>query len=370
MMMKIIDPPINAAPACQSPHPRWVRFLALEKIVTRIQQIEVAGDTFAWHRCMGAALVVLVVLLFLSGAFLALNYSPVPGAAYDSVDFTLYSTPFGSIIKGVHHYAWNALLIVAILHLGQTLIAGAYRKPRQLTWISGVILLVVLPLFIITGDLLPWDQTGYWSTQVRLSIIASVPLVGDWAVDLMQGGPLTGIVALTRFYVLHMLFLPGLLIILLAVHVHFIVQHGLAQRRFAWQTTAHRIPFWPRAVNRWLFIFVTTLALIGLIAWYWPPSLGDPADPTDSTYIPKPEWWVLFLNQLVAIFRGNWAVLGTTVIPGVLVTLLMALPYLDRSVETRFVQRKWILLLSGAVAAAILILSVMGYLEHFGSPHG
>lgn len=349
-------------------YPNWIKTLALEKTATWVNKVEVAGDTCAWHRFVGCALLVLVVLLFLSGAFLAFYYSPVPGAAYDSVDFTLFNAPFGSIIKGVHHYAWNILLILAIFHLGRTFIAGAYRKPRQLTWVSGVIILVVLPLFIITGDLLPWDQKGYWSTQVRLSIITSVPFVGDLVVDLLRGGGLTGIVALTRFYVLHILFLPCLLIVLLVVHFHFIAQHGLAERLLVRPAATDRIPFWPRAVNRWLVLFIISIALIGLISWYWPPPLGDPADPTDSTYIPKPEWWVLFLNQLVAIFRGPWAVLGTTVIPGLLAALLVALPYLDRSSGSRLAERKFIIIFAGVLATVIFALSIMGYLEHFGLP--
>jgi len=368
-MMKPPVSEITARTESQGFYPNWMKTLALEKTAAWIKKIEVAGDTCAWHRIVGCALLVLVVLLFLSGAFLAFYYSPVPGAAYDSVDFTLFNAPFGSIIKGVHHYAWNILLILAIFHLARTFIAGAYRKPRQLTWVSGVIILVVLPLFIITGDLLPWDQKGYWSTQVRLSIIASVPFIGDMTVDLLRGGPLTGIVALTRFYVLHILFLPGLLIVLLAAHFHFIAQHGLAERVLARPAAVNRIPFWPRVIKRWLILFIFSVALIALVSWYWPPPLGDPADPTDSTYIPKPEWWVLFLNQLVAIFRGKWAIVGTTVIPGFLAALLVTLPYLDRSSGSRLSQRKGVIIFAGVLATVIIVLSMMGYLEHFGLPH-
>ena len=368
-MMKPPAPETIAKTEGQGFYPAWIKTLALEKTAAWIKKIEVAGDNCTWHRFMGGALVVLLVLLFLSGAFLAFYYSPVPGTAYDSVDFTLFDAPFGSIIKGVHHYAWNILLVLAIGHLGRTFIAGAYRKPRQLTWVSGVIILVVLPLFIITGDLLPWDQKGYWSTQVRLSIISSVPVVGDLAVDLLRGGGLTGIVALTRFYVLHILFLPCVLIVLLVFHFHFIAQHGLAERLLARPAAAKRISLWPRAINRWLALFIISVAVIGLISWYWPAPLGDPADPTDSTYIPKPEWWVLFLNQLVAVFRGPWAVLGTTVIPGLLAGLLVALPYLDRSSGRRLSERRGVIFIAGVLAAAILVLSIMGYMEHFGSPY-
>ncbi|MBC2736011.1 MAG: cytochrome bc complex cytochrome b subunit [Desulfobacteraceae bacterium] len=342
--------------------------LALNDPFAWLKRITVAGDACAWNRFVGGVLLALVVLLFLSGAFLAFYYSPVPGAAYDSVDFTLFSAPFGSILKGVHHYAWNLLLVLAIFHLARTFVAGAYRKPRQLTWISGVAILGLLPLFIITGDLLPWDQRGYWSTQVRMSIIASIPFAGDMAVRILQGGALTGIVALTRFYVLHILFLPCLLALLLAVHFYFVARHGFAERLNGKQAADHPIAFFPRVVNRWLVLFIVTVSLIALLTYYWPSPLGDPADPTDSTYVPKPEWWVLFLNQLVAIFKGKWAVLGTAVIPGLLTLFLVGLPYLDRSPGNRPAQRKTVIVAAALLAAVMIVLSLMGYFEHFGLP--
>lgn len=120
---------------------------------------------------------------------MAVYFSPAPGVAYDSIDYALYSVPFGEIIRGVHFYSWNLLLIVLGLHLARTFIFGAYKAPRQLVWISGVMVLLIVPAFIVTGDLLPWDQKGYWSTQVRTSIMSSVPLVGDFLVRILQGGP-------------------------------------------------------------------------------------------------------------------------------------------------------------------------------------
>ena len=202
--------------------------LALEGIVTRLCTIKLPGDVLNWTRFLGSLLLALIILLFLSGAFMAFYYTPAPGAAYDSVDFALFSLPFGDIVKGIHYYSWNLLLIVMGLHLVQTFILGAYKAPRQLVWVSGILILMILPLFIITGDLLPWDQKGYWSTQVRLSIISSTPVIGDFIVKLLRGGPITGIVALTRFYVLHIIFLPVLLVVLIAFHFHFIAHRGLS----------------------------------------------------------------------------------------------------------------------------------------------
>ncbi len=344
---------------------KLLEFLSLEGSVDRLITFEVSKDSLAWTRFCGALLLVLTLLLFMSGFFMAFYYSPVPGTAYDSVDFAMFNLPFGNVVKGIHHYSWNLLLMVMGLHLSRSLIFGSYKAPRQMVWVTGVIILLFVPLFIITGDLLPWDQKGYWSTQVRLSIIYSVPGVGDMAVRLLQGGSLTGVVALTRFYVLHILFLPGLLIMFIAIHFHFIRYRGLSEPIGANPDSRPKIRFLPIVVNRWLLLFIMVSIILGIISWHWPPPFGDPADPTDSSYIPKPEWWVLFLNQLVSVFKGGLAVLGSTLIPAGLAGLLIVLPFIDRSSHRDFARRRKTLSLAAVIFMFIIVLSVMGYLEHF-----
>ncbi|MEW6671558.1 MAG: cytochrome b N-terminal domain-containing protein [Thermodesulfobacteriota bacterium] len=344
-----------------------IESLGIERVVANLLEFEIRTDAISWHRFFGALNIVFLVLLFLSGSVMAFYYSPIPGTAYDSVDFALFNLPFGGIIKGVHHYSWNILLVMMGLHLMRGFVAGAYKPPRQLVWISGVIILTVVPMFIITGDLLPWDQKGYWSTRVRLSIIHSIPFIGDFTVRFIQGGPLTGIVALTRFYVLHTLFLPGLLLLAVGVHLHLIRYRGLSEPLFGNEKTICRISFFPDFLNRWLILFLIVTIVLGLVSHYWTAPLGDPADPTDSTYIPKPEWWVLFLNQLVAIFKGPFSIMGTVVIPGGLFGLLAALPFLDRSAERDPGRRIIVMVIAAVIVSGMTGLSLMGYIEHFVS---
>jgi ubiquinol-cytochrome c reductase cytochrome b subunit len=343
--------------------------LALDGIIKRLKERDVPADALTWHRFFGALLMVLLVLLLLSGAFMAFYYSPAPGSAYDSVDYALFTVPYGDIIKGIHHYGWNLFLIVLGVHLVRAFLVGAYKPPRQLVWVSGVMILLLVPTFIITGDLLPWDQKGYWSTQVRLSIIGSMPVIGDFIVRLLQGGPLTGIVALTRFYVLHILFLPVLLVFLIVIHFHFLNHKGLSESLSGDNFSTKTVRFFPVMVNRWLILFLVVTVVLGLISWYWPAPLGDPADPTDSTYVPKPEWWVLSLNQLVTIFKGPLSLIGSVIIPGGLAGLLIVLPFIDSSPERHPTHRKMVMLVAAIIAIAVLVLSVLGYIEHFRTPH-
>ena len=342
-----------------------VEYLALDGIIGRLKDLKVPVDALTWHRFFGALLLVLLVLIFLSGAFMAFYYSPAPGFAYDSVDYALFSVPFGDIIRGIHHYGWNLFLIVLGLHIARAFVVGAYKSPRQLVWVSGVIILLLVPTFVITGDLLPWDQKGYWSTQVRLSIIRSIPFIGEFITRLLQGGPITGIVALNRFYILHIMFLPVLAIFFITIHIHLISHWGLSDSIFQHKTSAKSVLFFPVWVNRWLILFLFVALALGLISWYWPAPLGDPADPTDSTYVPKPEWWVLFLNQLVTLFKGSLSVIGSVIIPGGLSLLLIALPFIDTSPERHPKHRKPVIIVAVVIVTVLVALSIMGYIEHF-----
>lgn len=345
-----------------------LEFLALGSIATRLGAIEVRADALTWTRFFGSLALVLIVLLFLSGSFMLFYYSPYPGAAYDSVQFAQYDVPLGDVIRGVHHWSWNLLLVVMGLHMARGFLVAAYKAPRQMVWVSGLACLAFVPLCIITGDLLPWTQLGYWTTQVRGSIIASIPVVGEPMLSLLQGGPRTGVVALTRFYVLHIVFLPVLLSALVLVHFHFLGARGLSEPVPGLKGERRRVRLFPDMLGRWLALFVVTAGALGLASHYWiPVPFADPADPTDSTFVPHPEWWVLFLNKLLSIFTGPWTVLATVILPGALFGLLAALPFLDLSPERRPLKRWKSLTAATILAAAILVLSYLSYLEHYGA---
>jgi ubiquinol-cytochrome c reductase cytochrome b subunit len=315
-------------------------------------------------------ILVLLCLLFLSGAVLVLYYTPAPGSAYDSVDFAQFNVPYGGVIRGVHHYAWNVLLIVLGLHLITEFLAASYKAGGRRAWTSGILVMMLMPLFVITGDLLPWDQRGYWSTQVRLSIIGSVPWIGHFLVQILQGGSLTGVVALTRFYVLHVLFLPCALVLLIALHAFLVMAGWRARSASGGANLRPSLRLFPAVVHRWLALFVVVAATLGVAAWLRPAPLADPADPADSAYVPRPEWWVLFLNQLVTVFKGRMAVVGTTLVPLGLIGFLFALPYLDRGPERHPGKRLGVVIVAALIAAALIGLSVAGYVEHHVGSRG
>ena len=345
----------------------FLQFLALDGLASRICGIQTTSDALNWKRFLGSLCLALVILLILSGSVMMFFYSPAPGIAYDSVDYTQFSLPWGDVVRGVHHHAWNLLLIAMGLHLLSTFFTGAYKAPRQLVWISGLLILLAVPVLVVTGDLLPWDQKGYWTTQVRISIIQSIPVVGDISLRLLLGGTRTGIVALTRFYTLHCVFLPVLLIGLVGFHFHFITHQGLADPLYQKSENRRKVFLIPHIINRWLILFMATAVILAILSVYWPAPLDSPADPTDTAFVPKPEWWVLALNQLVTIFKGPLMLIGTVVVPGGLTVLLIALPFLDRSSERVPSHRLVSMCFAISILIALTVLSIMGYARHFGS---
>jgi quinol-cytochrome oxidoreductase complex cytochrome b subunit len=155
---------------------------------------------------------------------------------------------------------------------------------------------------------------------------------------------------------------------LVAAHFHFLKHRGLSGPLSGEEAARRKVPLVPTIINRWLVLFLVVAVVLGLVAWYWSAPLGNPADPADSSYVPKPEWWALFSDQLLAIFTGPLTVVGAVIIPGGLVGLMMALPFIDRSPERHPARRKKVILIAAVIVATLIALSVMGYIEHHLTP--
>jgi quinol-cytochrome oxidoreductase complex cytochrome b subunit len=152
---------------------------------------------------LGGLTLIMFMLQAVTGIMLAFYFDPSPEGAYNSVDFITYQLPLGWLIRGIHHYGSSAMVILVALHMLRTYFFSAYKKPREINWLTGVLLLFVTLAFGFTGYLLPWDQKGYWATRVGTQIAGSVPLIGDTLMQLMRGGPNLGQATLTRFYATH-----------------------------------------------------------------------------------------------------------------------------------------------------------------------
>ncbi|MDP2744079.1 MAG: cytochrome b N-terminal domain-containing protein [Dehalococcoidia bacterium] len=183
----------------------------------------------------GAVTMFLFTLQALTGIFLAMNYSPSPEHAYDSVLYITNEVAFGSIVRGLHHWGSSAMVVVVVLHMAVVFYLGAYRYPREVTWLTGVVLLLLVLGFSFTGYLLPWDEKAYWATAVGTNMAGTVPFVGGFLLALLRGGTEIGAVSLARFYAFHTFLLPALAISLMGVHLFLVVKHGVSVPPWIWR---------------------------------------------------------------------------------------------------------------------------------------
>jgi ubiquinol-cytochrome c reductase cytochrome b subunit len=343
----------------------------------------------SWIYTLGSVVMFLFILQAVTGMFLAMNYAPTPENAYDSVRFISEQAPFGAFLRGLHHWGASAMVVAVVLHLLTVFLLGAYKYPRELTWVTGVFLLGVVLFFGFTGYLLPWNEKAYWATLVGTNIAHEAPVVGPYIARLLTGSDELGAQTLTRFYSLHVLLLPAALMAVMAIHLFMVVRQGvtapptrdgesletdlIAQRRDAMDKYHAQkeagLPFYPHSLAKdaaaALIVFVVIIAL----AWWSPAEVGQFPDPTDTNYNPRPEWYFLFLFQFLKYFPGSLEPVVAVVIPGLVFLGLLLLPFVDRRMLRHPLDRP--LASAGACVAllGIIILTVAGARSPQVSPY-
>jgi len=185
-------------------------------------------EGITWYHCFGGMTFFTFVVLVVTGVVLAFFYVPSPDHARASVAWIEGSLPLGSLMRNLHRWSAYAMVVLVCCHMIRVFVHGAYRRPRELNWVIGVLMLIVVLAFGFTGYLLPWDQKAYWATNVGINMADSVPLVGPSIAALLRGGPELGALTLLRFYAAHVFVLPGLLVVGLALHFAMVRRHGIA----------------------------------------------------------------------------------------------------------------------------------------------
>jgi len=280
-----------------------------------------------WAYVWGSALTLSLVVQAVTGWLLMSAYAPSATTAWASVHHITFTMKAGWIVRGVHHFGSQAMVILLGLHLGQTALYGAYRRPREMNWLFGVGLLFVTLGFALTGYLLPWDQKGYWATRVATNIAGTIPGIGAFLQGLLVGGPEYGHMTLTRFYTLHVAILPAATALLLTAHIALFRKHGVTPPASA--DTRKVDLFYPKQVGKDLAVgFVVLLVLFALAAREHGAPLDAPADAA-SDYPARPEWYFLALFEMLKYFHGALEPVGAVGVPLVIVGYLVLLPFLD-----------------------------------------
>lgn len=303
-----------------------------------------------WHQVFGSVAMFLLMTQFLTGMLLAINYAARPGDAYLSLEYIINEVTAGAMIRGLHHWGATFMVIIVVLHMIQVAIWGAYKKPREATWLVGVVLLLLTFGFGLTGYLLPWDNRAYWSTVVTIQIAGLAP--GGELVQKLLGssGGSVGVATFSRFYALHTMILPAVTALLAVFHVYLVRRHGVAPQPS--DATTRKKKFYPEQVFKdTVAVFVVFTALFLMAAFVEAP-LGKLADPTDTSFVPRPEWYFLFLFETLKFFEGSLEVIGAVVLPTIAVLLLAAVPFLDRSKLQRVGER----IPAMAITAVLLVV--------------
>lgn len=181
-----------------------------------------------WLYTLGSATLFVVILQAVTGILLTIYYVPTPDHAYDSVQFITTQVPGGWLIRGMHHWGASAMVVLTVLHMIRVILYGAYKFPREITWLTGVGLLLVVMGFGFTGYLLPWDQKAFWATTVGTRIAGVAPLIGKPLLEIIRGGEELSAVTLARFFGTHVWVLPTVLMLLLGIHLYLIVRIGIS----------------------------------------------------------------------------------------------------------------------------------------------
>jgi ubiquinol-cytochrome c reductase cytochrome b subunit len=286
-----------------------------------------------WRYVWGSTLVFTFSVQLITGLFLWMAYSPSSQTAWESVYFIQYDMFLGWLLRGIHHFTAQAMIVLLVLHLLQVIIDGAYRAPREVNFWLGLILMQIVLGLSLTGYLLPWDQKGYWATKVATNIAGITPGMGSDVQSLAVGGIEYGHHTLTRFFALHAGLLPALLIGFLALHIYVFRRHGITVRN---AIHAPDTTFWPDQVLKDAVACLAVLAAVLTLAlWHGAgprggAELGAPADPTENYSAARPEWYFLFLFQFLKYFPGETEIIGAMVIPGLIMLFLFLMPFIGR----------------------------------------
>jgi ubiquinol-cytochrome c reductase cytochrome b subunit len=334
----------------------------------------VAGP-MGWWYVFGSASMTLLFIQILTGIGLALVYVPTADKAYDSLLYLNYDVSLGWFLRALHYYAGSGMVVLLLVHMTQVFLHGAYKYPRELTWVLGVFLLLCTMGMFFTGQVLRWDPDAYWGLAVGGSMAGRVPVIGPWVVRMLLGGPVIGGDSLSRFFTLHVFVIPGALLFFLAIHLWLVLQRGISDPPVAGQLVDPKtydeeyekelktagVPFLgDAALKDALFSSLAVIAVVALAAVLGPKGPTGPPDPTLPGANPRPEWPFLWLFGLLSLSPAASETFIILVFPVILIGILFLVPFVSNRGE-RAPSRRPV-----AVLAVVVAYTVLGALTYQG----
>jgi ubiquinol-cytochrome c reductase cytochrome b subunit len=335
----------------------------------------VPRETASWFYVFGSAALTCFILQIVTGVLLALVYVPSAGEAWNSLQILNHGISLGWFIRGLHGWGSNFMVAIVLIHMVQVFLFGAYKFPRELTWMIGVFLLLMTLAMAFTGQVLRFDQDAYWGLGIGASIASRVPVVGPWAVKLMLGGPIIAGATLSRFFAMHVFLVPGLLIAFVGVHLLMVLKLGVNEwpmpgrivRRATYVQEYHDlthkegVPFVPYAV--WKDVFFSGFILLSIAACavlLGPFGPGGQPDPTIIQTAPRPDFFFLWLYSVLSFLPPSAETPILLIGPAIGIVVLLLLPFVAGEGEKSWKRRPI------AVLTILLIAVMLGSLTQLG----
>src|ERR1700723_3117941 len=328
--------------------------LQLAKPIRETMQHQVPRQSASWAYVFGSAALVVFVLQLVTGILLALLYVPSAGEAWKSLQVLNHQVALGWFIRALHGWGSNFMVAIVLIHMTQVFLFGAYKFPRELTWIVGILLLLLTLGMAFTGQVLRFDQDAYWGLGIGASIASRVPILGPWIVNLLLGGPIIAGATLSRFFALHVFVIPGSLLAFVGLHLLLVLKLGINEwpmpgrivRRATYLKEYHElthkegIPFVPGAVTRDLFFSAFILLSITVCALYFGPfgPSGQP-DPTIIQTVPRPDYFFLWLYAVLSLLPPSMETPALLIGPVIALGVLLALPFISGEGEKSWRRR-------------------------------
>lgn len=320
-----------------------------------------------WFYVFGSATLAVFLLQVVTGIALSSGYVTSTGSAYDSLQF-ITAHRLGAFIRGMHAFGASAMIVLIGIHTIRVYLMGAYKYPRQMNWLTGAGLLLFTLLMAFTGQLLRWDQTGFWTAVVAAEQAGRTPIIGNWLGHFILAGDTVSGATLSRFFAAHVFFIPALIFPFIGIHLYLVIHNGISEPPKAGQPVDPKtyrkwyhalleregVPFWPDAAWRDAVFALLVIVVVAVLAlWVGPPELGKPPDPTLVGASPRPDWYFLWYFAVLALIPG-WLERYVIILgPGIFGLFLILLPFVAGKGERSPLRRPWSI---GIVVVVILII--------------